>query len=111
MLAKELYKGTLKTIILKQLDDRGEMYGYEITQYVKQLSEGRLLLTEGALYPTLHKLEKEGLVAFQQRFVGNRTRKYYRITKKGRQSLKVKLFDFQEFMYTMQLILHIKTQS
>jgi PadR family transcriptional regulator PadR len=36
------------------------MYGYEITQKVKEVSEGGIMLTEGALYPALHKLEAEG---------------------------------------------------
>jgi PadR family transcriptional regulator PadR len=62
MHSPELLKGTLQTIILKVLKDHGRMYGYEITQRVKELSDSRLLLTEGALYPTLHKLEAEGLL-------------------------------------------------
>jgi PadR family transcriptional regulator PadR len=57
MHSSELLKGTLQTIILKVLKDEGKMYGYEITQKVKELSEGRIQLTEGALYPALHKLE------------------------------------------------------
>jgi len=52
MHSPELLKGTLQTIILKLLKDQGKMYGYEITQRVKELSAGRLALTEGALYPT-----------------------------------------------------------
>ena len=61
MHSPELLKGTLQTILLKVLKDHGKMYGYEITQRVKELSDGRILLTEGALYPSLHKLEAEGL--------------------------------------------------
>jgi len=38
------------------------MYGYEIKQHVKQLTEGELAITEGALYPALHKLEARGLL-------------------------------------------------
>ena len=57
--SSELLKGTLKTIVLKQLADNKKMYGYEITQKVKELTEGKMQLTEGALYPTLHALEAE----------------------------------------------------
>jgi DNA-binding PadR family transcriptional regulator len=57
MHSPELLKGTLQTIVLKLLKDHGKMYGYEITQRVKELSVGRILLTEGALYPAPHKLE------------------------------------------------------
>ena len=60
--SSELIKGTLKTIVLKLLSDNKKMYGYEITQRVKELTGDRIQLTEGALYPTLHSLEEEGLV-------------------------------------------------
>ena len=80
MHSPELLKGTLQTIVLKVLRDQGQMYGYEITQRVKELSAGRILLTEGALYPTLHKLESEGLVTTQVVTLGKRIRKYYQLT-------------------------------
>jgi len=102
MFSKELMKGTLQTIVLKLLRERGKMYGYEITQYVKELSDGQLLLTEGALYPTLHKLE---VVKTQKQVVGKRTRKYYRLTPKGKKATVSKLAEFQSFIHTMQLIL------
>lgn len=57
MHSTELLKGTLQTIILKLLQDNGKMYGYEITQKVKDSSEQSIVLTEGALYPALHKME------------------------------------------------------
>ncbi len=57
-----MLKGTLQTIILKLLEDNNRMYGYEITQKVKELTTGEIMLTEGALYPALHKLETEGFV-------------------------------------------------
>ena len=105
MFSKELMKGTLQTIILKLLSERGKMYGYEITQHVKELSDGQLVLTEGALYPTLHKLEAEGFVKTKKQIVGRRTRKYYRLTPKGKKATVSKLAEFQSFIQTMQLIL------
>jgi len=51
MHSTELLKGTLQTIVLKVLSDHGKMYGYELTQRVKELSGGTIVLTEGALYP------------------------------------------------------------
>jgi len=60
MYSSELIKGTLKTIILKLLSEEKRMYGYEITQKVKELTGGKIQLTEGALYPTLHALEAQG---------------------------------------------------
>jgi DNA-binding PadR family transcriptional regulator len=58
----EYIKGTLKTIILKLLVQNKQMYGYEITQRVAQLSKDEIKLTYGALYPTLYKLEAERLL-------------------------------------------------
>ena len=49
MYSKELLKGTLKTIILKLLSESDRMYGYQITQKVKEVTEGKINLTEGAL--------------------------------------------------------------
>ena len=57
----ELLKGTLQTILLKILKDYGKMYGYEITQHVKELSAERILLTEGALYPVAVNVKPEDL--------------------------------------------------
>ena len=78
MYSKELFKGTLKTLVLHLLQEEGRMYGYQITQRVRELSEGELELTEGALYPTLHKLEKAGLIVAEKERVRGRMRKYYR---------------------------------
>ena len=79
MYSKELLKGTLKTIILQLLSDNGRMYGYEITQKVRDLSQDKIHLTEGALYPTLHKLEADALVRTEKVYIGKRVRKYYRL--------------------------------
>jgi PadR family transcriptional regulator PadR len=68
--SSELIKGTLKTIVLKQLENNKRMYGYEITQRVKELSLDRIQITEGALYPTLHALEAEGLVTTETEYIG-----------------------------------------
>ena len=64
--SKDLIKGTLKPIILKLLRDNGRMYGYQITQEVRELSKGKIEITEGALYPLLHKLEAEKIVVVEQ---------------------------------------------
>jgi len=98
MYSKELLKGTLKTIILKQLEDNGKMYGYEITQKVKDLTKGALALREGALYPTLHKLEADGLVVTEKVFIGKRVRKYYTLTPKGSEATQLKVAEFSAFM-------------
>lgn len=107
MHSPELLKGTLQTIVLKVLKDHGKMYGYEITQLVKQLSEERILLTEGALYPTLHKLEAEGLLKTEVVSIGKRIRKYYTLTAEGRSIAKDRVYEFMDFVKTMSSVLQV----
>lgn len=104
----ELLKGTLQTIVLKVLKDNGRMYGYEITQLVKKRSESSILLTEGALYPTLHRLEAEGLLVTEVVNVGKRVRKYYALTASGKAQAKDRVNEFVEFMNTMSVVLQLK---
>lgn len=107
MHSSELLKGTLQTIILKILADHGKMYGYEITQRVKELSENTILLTEGALYPTLHKMEAEGLLKTQTEAIGKRVRKYYSLTPVGKKEVKEKVNEFKAFIKTMSAVLNL----
>ncbi|AYB31542.1 PadR family transcriptional regulator [Chryseolinea soli] len=104
----ELLRGTLQTIILKVLKDNGKMYGYEITQMVGELSQDRILLTEGALYPALHKLENDGLVKTEVVNIGKRVRKYYTLTPEGKSLAKDRVAEFIDFIKTMSAVLQVK---
>jgi PadR family transcriptional regulator PadR len=108
MSTSPLLKGTLQTIILKLLEDNEKMYGYEITQKVKELTAGEIKLTEGALYPALHKLEADGLLETFNQIVDNRVRKYYRLTEQGGQEVTSKLQEAQAFMEHLQALLQLK---
>ncbi|MFD2873888.1 PadR family transcriptional regulator [Mucilaginibacter ximonensis] len=108
MSANPFLKGSLQTIILKLLEDHTEMYGYEITQKVKELSGGDVLLTEGALYPALHKLEAEGYLETFTQVVDNRVRKYYRLTEEGGKQVSSKLSEAQAFIDQLQTLLNLK---
>lgn len=105
---QKLYKGSLQTIILKLLAQNDKMYGYEITQKVKDLTKGELKITEGALYPALHKLEAEGLLDVEVAKVGNRLRKYYKLTENGTKETANRLSEMQEFLNTMQQLVNPK---
>ena len=105
----ELIKGTLKTIILKLLKDHNRMYGYEITQKVKELTGDKIQLTEGALYPTLHALEADGILTTETEYIGKRVRKYYSLSEKGNTVSKEKISEFADFMNTMKFLLDIQT--
>ena len=108
MANQKLYKGSLQTIILKLLEEQDKMYGYEITQKVKELTKGELKITEGALYPALHKLEAEGLLDVEIVNIGNRMRKYYKLTDQGTKETANKLAELEEFIKTMQKLVNPK---
>ena len=105
---QKLYKGSLQTIILKLLEEKDKMYGYEITQKVKEITKGELNITEGALYPALHKLEAEGLLDVEVAKVDNRLRKYYKLTENGTKETVSRLAEMEEFLKTMQTIVNPK---
>ena len=107
--SSELIKGTLKTIILKLLKDNSRMYGYEITQKVKDLTAGKIQLTEGALYPTLHALEADGILTTETEYIGKRVRKYYSLSSEGNKVSDEKVNEFADFINTMKFLLDIKT--
>lgn len=108
MNANPLLKGTLQTIILKLLEDNSRMYGYEITQKVKEATAGEIVLTEGALYPALHKLEGEGLLETSTEIVDGRARKYYSLTEQGGKAVTSKLDEARAFIAQLQNVLNLK---
>lgn len=107
MHSPELLKGTLQTIILKVLKDNGRMYGYELTQRVHELSAGRIRLTEGALYPALHKLEADGMLITEVVTIGKRVRKYYSLTRDGKAIARDRVGEFVDFIRTMSSVLQV----
>lgn len=109
IISRELLKGSLKSIVLKLLSENGKMYGYEITQKVEELSNGKVKLTYGALYPLLHKLESEGAVVTESENFNNRIRIYYTLTPNGRNIAVEKIKELEEFLETISLIISPKT--
>ncbi len=101
----EFLRGTLKTIVLKLLAEQGRMYGYQITQSVKERTGGEILLTFGALYPVLHKLEQEGMLVTESEEVEGRLRKYYSVTPLGSQTADEKVSEFERFVGLMRILL------
>jgi len=108
MKSSQLYKGSLTTIVMKLLEENGRMYGYEITQKVKEITKGELKITEGALYPALHKLEAEGVLEVELENVDNRLRKYYKLTEKGTSETINRLAELEDFIRNMQNLVQPK---
>lgn len=111
MYNKELTKGTLLPIILKLISENEKMYGYEITQKVKEMTKGKIDISEGALYPILHKLEADGILETEKMYLGKRVRKYYRITASGKLVISEITAELNDFIGTLQLIFNTKTEK
>ncbi|MDP5077255.1 MAG: PadR family transcriptional regulator [Nonlabens sp.] len=110
MSQNQLYRGSLATIILQLLQQEGMMYGYEITQKVKELTNGTLDIKEGALYPSLHKLEADGQLTVTAKKVDNRIRKYYELTPYGETETVNRLKELQDYLEMMQQFIDLKPQ-
>ena len=104
MYSKELTKGTLLPIILKLISENDKMYGYEITQKVKEMTKGKIDISEGAMYPILHKLEADGILETEKVYIGKRVRKYYRITASGKLAIIEITAELNDFINTLHLI-------
>jgi transcriptional regulator len=101
----ELLKGTLSLLILSLLS-RKAMYGYEIAATVHRDTDGAFTWREGSLYPSLHKLEADGLITgeWEEKETG-RKRRYYRLTPAGRAALKAKVQSWDELSRAVSRIL------
>ena len=85
-LERELMRGAGPTAVMKLLAG-GEKYGYEIVEALSQCSGGVLAMGQSTLYPMLYNLESKGYVRSRSDDSGPRTRRYYRLTKKGERKL------------------------
>lgn len=110
MYPKELIKGTLRIVILRLLDQEGRLYGYQMTKLVAARSAGNYQLSEGSLYPLLHKLVKEGLLEVESEKVNGRSRRYYRITEAGRAAATDRREEFRQFLLTMRNLLDLQPE-
>ena len=86
-LHNELKRGSAEVLILALLEER-RRHGYEIGQLIARRSDGAINFHITSLYPTLYRLEDRGLI--EGRWVeraGQRRRRYYKLTRRGRQTL------------------------
>src|SRR5436190_20870403 len=86
-ITKDLVAASSAPLILSLLED-DESYGYAIIQSVRELSDGEIEWTDGMLYPVLHRLETQKLIASKwQTSESGRKRKYYALTRRGQKAL------------------------
>lgn len=106
----QIRKGSTETLLLTLLADE-PMYGYQISQELTRRSNGYFETKEGLLYPTLHRMQKEGLVDSEWRHpAGGRRRKYYALTALGREQLLKQRAEWKQFMREMQKIIITNNQ-
>jgi DNA-binding PadR family transcriptional regulator len=102
--SRELLKGAADTLVLATFVGR-EMYGYQVVKELEQRSEGFFRFKEGTLYPILHRLERQGLLAGRWQTMPNRSeRRYYSLTPKGTRALSDKLDEWQTFVQAMSRV-------
>ena len=86
------------TMLVLSLLEGGDMYGYQMIEELSRRSSDLFQMREGTLYPILHGLEKNKcLTSYQREAPTGRTRKYYRLTKKGKQLLDDKRAEWAAF--------------
>ncbi|MFZ0342451.1 MAG: helix-turn-helix transcriptional regulator [Gaiellaceae bacterium] len=92
----EALKGHLDPMILA-IVGAGPAHGYAVIESLKRRSGGVFELPEGTVYPALHRLEAEGLLASSWETTGGRRRRVYRLTRRGRSALGTRRSEWQAF--------------
>lgn len=101
----DFLQGTLDLLILKTLALE-PMHGWGIAQRIQQLSADALEVGQGSLYPALHRLELDGMIASEwSTSENNRRAKYYSLTPSGRRRLKSELVEWQRTTQAIALVL------
>jgi len=102
----ELLHGTLDLLILRTLRF-GPSHGHAIAKHIQRTSEDLLKVETGSLYPALHRLEAQGLIAasWATSEKGKRA-KYYRLTARGRRQLNAARTKWEAFSRAVGLVLN-----
>jgi PadR family transcriptional regulator, regulatory protein PadR len=107
----ELMQGTLDMLVLKALVF-GSRHGYAVARWVRETTDGRLDVEEGALYTALHRLERRGLIEAEWGVSeNNRRAKYYELTADGRRQLKLQTRTWTEYAEAVFTVLRAEASS
>lgn len=88
-------KGAVEMLLLHILNSKGDCYGYQLSQLIKETSNGYLIIPEGSMYPALYKLIEKGFISDYKKQIGKRlVRVYYHIEGSGRERLKDLIQDY-----------------
>jgi PadR family transcriptional regulator len=104
----DLVQGTLDVLILKMLTLE-PMHAWAIGQRLTQVSGDILQVTDGSLYPALHKLEQEGWITAEWKpSENNRRAKYYRLTRPGRRHLERETANWERLAGAITHVLKVE---
>lgn len=104
----ELLQGTLDLLVLKAVS-LGKLHGYGVLLRIEQISGGALLIEQGALYPALYRLERQGLLHTEWGVSeNNRRAKYYTLTPAGRVRLQKELQSWDRLVSAITTALQAK---
>jgi PadR family transcriptional regulator PadR len=104
----DLVQGTLGLLLLKILALE-PLNGWAISQRLKQISRDVLQVSDGSLYPALHKLEQEGWIRAEWRATeNNRRAKYYALTRPGRRQLERETANWQRLSGAISHVVKLK---
>lgn len=101
----DFVNGIPELLILRLVSVR-PMYGYELVQAIRLATGGRLEFGEGCIYPLLHRLDSDGLLASRRESVGGRNRFVYRVTPAGRKNLAERVSAWEQIAAAVQQALH-----
>ncbi|MFN7996541.1 MAG: PadR family transcriptional regulator [Bryobacteraceae bacterium] len=100
----DLIQGTLDLLILTTLA-REPKHGWAIAKHIEQVSDDVLQVTQGALYPALHRLEQQGWIrAKWQKTETGREAKFYELTRSGRGQLEKELAQWERLSRAVSLV-------
>jgi transcriptional regulator len=103
----DLLQGTLDLLILRTLA-LGPMHGWAVAGRIRQISQDVLQITQGALYPALHRLEQQGwLRAEWRKSETGRDAKYYALTRAGRAQLEKELAQWERLSNAVGLVIRM----
>jgi DNA-binding PadR family transcriptional regulator len=100
----ESLKGHLDALVLATFGD-GPAHGYAVIEELRRKSEGAFDLAEGTVYPVLHRLEGEGLLASSWQTAAGRRRRVYRLTRRGRSALAERRAEWKRFANAVEAVL------
>jgi transcriptional regulator len=104
----DLIQGTLDLLVLKMLA-LNSMNGWDISQRLKQISKDALQVSDGSLYPALHKLEQEGWITAEWRpSENNRRAKFYSLTRAGKKQLQLETNNWDRLAAAITAVVRLK---